>query len=396
MNILFLTLQYDSKKEKEYLGKSKMGLQGAANTFQNNLLAGFKNLNDNVYVMNTLPVATFPRYNQILMKTQKGNILDFPTTEIGYINLPVLKQATRYLAYKKQVKKWIKNTKGEKCIIAYSLYLPFEKLFKYIKKKYPSVKTSLICPDLPCEFGILPKNKIRAKLQTMVGRKALKYAKYVDTFTLLTEEMKHPLNVGDRPYTVVEGVCNTEAIKEVLPPKTKAILYTGTINKKFGILTLLKAFSLLEDPSAELWICGGGDSAPQIKEAALKDSRIKFFGYVTKDEVLKLQSEAFMLINPRPNDGEYTKYSFPSKTMEYMLSGKPVLMYKLYGIPSEYDKFLYYISGNTPEDMKNAICEVFTQDINDLISRSNAAANFVAKNKNSAVSAKKIQSIITE
>ena len=208
MNILFLTLQYDSKKEQEYLSKSKISLQGAANTFQNNLLLGFKDVPHNITVMNTLPVATFPRYKQILMKTKKGNILDFDTTEIGYINLPIVKQATRYFAYKKKIKKWIKEINGEKCIIAYSLYLPFEKLFKFVKKKYPEVKTSLICPDLPCEFGILPKNKVKAAIQLSYGKKALKYAKYSDSFTLLTEEMKYPLRVEDRPYTVVEGVCS--------------------------------------------------------------------------------------------------------------------------------------------------------------------------------------------
>ena len=390
MNVLFLTLQYDFQKEKEYLKKSKTGMQGAANTFQSNLLSGFKGQPCNVTIMNTLPMASYPKYNQLVMNTQKGDLLGFDSVEIGYINLPFIKQHSRYKNYKKQIKKWISETEGEKYIIAYSLYLPFEKIFKYIKRKYPDIKTGLICTDLPCEYGILPKNKLKATIQYRYGKKLLKYAKYCDFFTVLTDEMKHPLNIGDRKYTVIEGICNDKLTDKSPISSTKAVLYTGTLHKQFGILTLLEAFSLIEDHEAELWICGGGDSKAEVEAAAEKDSRIKFFGYVSKETVHDLQRKAFMLINPRQNDGEYTKYSFPSKTMEYMLSGKPVLMYKLSGIPAEYDPYLHYIEGDSAEDMKNAICGIFESDSDEIAKRTEAAARFVTENKNSAVQAKKI------
>ena len=390
MNVLFLTLQYDFQKEKEYLKKSKTGMQGAANTFQSNLISGFKGQPCNVTIMNTLPVATYPKYSQLIMDTVKGKLLGFDSVEVGYINLPLIKQYSRYRNYKKQIKKWISETEGEKYIIAYSLYLPFEKIFKYIKRKYPDIKTGLICTDLPCEYGILPKNKLKAAIRYRYGQKLLKYAKYCDFFTVLTDDMKYPLNIGGRKYTVIEGVCNDKAPNKTEYPSTKAILYTGTLHKQFGILTLLDAFSLIEDPEAELWICGGGDSKAEVEAAVEKDSRIKFFGYVSKETVRELQQKAAVLINPRPDEGMYTKYSFPSKTMEYMLSGKPVLMYKLSGIPAEYDPYLHYIEGNSAEDMKNAICKLFESDVALLKAQSEAAARFVAENKNSAVQAKKI------
>ena len=396
MNLLFLTLQYDLEKEKEYMEKSKVAMQGAANTFQHNLVEGFKELPCNVTVMNTLPVATFPKYSQLTMKTQKGMLAGFDSVEIGYLNLPFFKQRTRYSNYKKQIKRWIKNAPGEKCIIAYSLYLPFEKIFKYLKKHHPEVKTGLVCTDLPCEYGILPKNKIKAKIQYNYGKKTLDYAKYCDFFTVLTEAMKEPLKIGKRPFTVVEGICNGVPSKNEAKALGKIILYTGTLHKEFGIITLLEAFALIDDPDVELWICGGGNSKAAVETAAEKDKRIKFFGYVTKERAHELQQEAFMLINPRQNEGEYTKYSFPSKTMEYMLSGKPVLMYRLDGIPAEYDPYLNYIEGNSAEDMKNAICKTFDADADDIALKAQSAARFVAENKNGAVQAKKILDLISE
>ena len=52
---------------------------------------------------------------------------------------------------------------------------------------------------------------------------------------------------------------------------------------------------------------------------------------------------ADVLVNPRPNNEEYTKYSFPSKNIEYLMTGKPVVAYMLDGMPAHYKKFLYEI-----------------------------------------------------
>jgi glycosyltransferase involved in cell wall biosynthesis len=51
---------------------------------------------------------------------------------------------------------------------------------------------------------------------------------------------------------------------------------------------------------------------------------------------LELQRAASVLVNPRRPEGEFTKYSFPSKTMEYLASSKQVIMHRLPGMPPEY------------------------------------------------------------
>ena len=47
-----------------------------------------------------------------------------------------------------------------------------------------------------------------------------------------------------------------------------------------------------------------------------------------------------MLVNPRPDNEEYTRYSFPSKNIEYLLTGKPVVAYLLSGMPEVYQDFM--------------------------------------------------------
>ena len=396
MNVLFLTLQYDTEKESEYLERSSVGLQGAINAYQNGLIKGFAELDCNVKIMNTLPFAPFPKYKQLFFSTKEGKMCGFDSIEIGYMNLPLIKQWCRTYSYKKQVKKWIKETKGEKCIVAYSLYLPFEKVFRYIKIKYPDVKTCMICADLPCEFGILPKNPIKSALYKHYGKKTLSYSEFIDSYVLLTENMKDPLSIDGKPYTVIEGVADKSNMQIVSSQVNtdNIILYTGTLDAVFGVLDLVHAFSMLKGGSYKLWICGAGDAQSEVTALAELDDRITYFGYVSKREIVELQNRATILVNPRKNNMEYTKYSFPSKTMEYMLSGKPVLMYKLSGIPNEYDEHLFYFSGDTIEQMSADIERVCLLGKNELLQKGKTAQQFILNNKISCYQAKKLFALL--
>ena len=63
------------------------------------------------------------------------------------------------------------------------------------------------------------------------------------------------------------------------------------------------------------------------------------------------------MINPRSTLDDFTKYSFPSKTIEYMYSGTPLLTTRLKGIPNEYFDFVFSAENNTEEFFDAAIRE---------------------------------------
>jgi glycosyltransferase involved in cell wall biosynthesis len=72
---------------------------------------------------------------------------------------------------------------------------------------------------------------------------------------------------------------------------------------------------------------------------------------VAKDWIRK----ADVLVNPRQNDEAYTKYSFPSKNIEYLLSGNPVVAYMLDGVPEEYRKFMSIVPDDGVDSLKDTI-----------------------------------------
>lgn len=398
MKFLFLGCLFNENEEKCLMNKSKIGLQGAVNTYQWNLIKGLdKNLDRPVDIINVLPVGTFPKYFKDLLLRTRGwkHISGAEDLEIGSINIPFLKQIIRAISCKKAIYRWLRSDNNDKSIIIYSTYWPFLHAVKNIPS---NVIINLIVTDLPEYYDLSSSsNLIKKILRKIYNHFIYTSLKRINSFVILTKQMKMPLNIGERPYVVIEGLVNFENnsyCNEMSQVYKKAVLYTGTLNYKYGIDNLLKAFKLINRVHYELWICGSGEAKDEIIKISELDKRIKYFGYVSKKEVYELQQKTTVLINPRKNEGEYTKYSFPSKTMEYMLSGKPVLMYKLDGIPNEYDQYLYYIKGDTPEDMADCIVSICEKPQAELDEFGERAKKFVLENKNSMVQAKKIVDMI--
>ena len=76
-----------------------------------------------------------------------------------------------------------------------------------------------------------------------------------------------------------------------------------------------------------------------------------------------------------------------------MMSGVPVLMYKLDGIPNEYDELFLRI--NTKQDFSDMIRFAVNLPDNELKAIGKKAQLFILKNKSSQVQTKKLISMIS-
>lgn len=396
--MLFLGCLFDEQEETNILNKSGSGLSGAVNTFQWSLIRGLdKVLETPIDIVNVLPVGTYPnQYKDFVLNTKRWSHLpEADDLEIGSVNLPVLKQIGRAISCRKVINKRLKDSNGEKKIIIYSTYLPFLWAVYHLPD---AVKVTLIVTDLPEYYDLNVFNsKIKKFLRRMNNSLIYAFMKRIDSFIILTEQMKNPLDIGERPYVVIEGIVDINEGsfgREIQQSNKKIILYTGTLNYQFGIRNLLEAFHYIDKDNYELWICGSGEATEEIINMSMNNRRIKYLGYVNKSQVYELQQQATLLINPRTNDGEYTKYSFPSKTMEYMLSGKPVLMYKLDGVPDEYDNYLYYVNVVEIKDLAVRIMDICEKSADELFEFGQKARQFVIENKNSKAQAGKIINMI--
>ncbi|MFH1512873.1 MAG: glycosyltransferase [Bacillota bacterium] len=393
MNILFLSLLYHPDSVRETSALSRVGLQNQANGFQWAMIDGMrKNLREGetLSVLNSLPVGIYPiQYKKLFLR---GKTVDDRFSEIGSVNLPYGKQKQRQRAAGKQIERWAAQSPDNRTVALYSLYLPYLRAVAAAKKKIADLKVCVIVTDLPGGLGLASgRQGLFKKIETRRGDQSLRLVAGMDGYILLTEQMAEPLTAVFKKRCVIEGLTAEQGVPpeaiELPADNRPAVLYTGTLNRELGIDFLLDAFKEMNE--FQLWLCGRGDMEADIQKAQEQHGNIRCFGFVPQAQAIYLQSKASVLINPRTNQGVYTRYSFPSKTMEYMRSGKPVLCCKLDGVPAAYDAYITYIEPQNAQGIQNAVRSMMarTQEERGEIGR--RAREFVLKEKNNTTQGKK-------
>ncbi len=398
MNKIYLLSSILPSFQKEWIVKNSIGaISNANDNFQRALISGFQSNNVEVEIINVPNIGAFPFrfkkiYNPNIIVSEdekiKGN-------SIGFINISLIKHHFIYKNLRDSV--LVKNKM--KVLVIYDLYLPFLKVLKDIKLANHDVKVILVVPDI-YGFTGYAKGFFHRLLTRNEEKEIYDKLSLVDGFILLTKSMldKLPSYVIEKPYEIIEGIIDVDLSDFTNSPKIaldkkKVILYSGAIEKRHGLLNLITAFCQ-GSHDAELHFYGNGSDLDELKLFCIKNSNIKFFGQQSRKVILEKQREAFLLINPRTSDGEFTKYSFPSKILEYFNSGTPTLMYKLDGIPEEYYKYCFVPIDESVNALSEKIGSILELDRNDLAKIGFEAKKFVNKYKNSTVQVGKIINLI--
>jgi len=381
MNVIFLSGLFPKEIRNEIENNSIGVIQYAADALQWALVNGLDIQTKSLKIVNLLYIGSYPlRYKDYKIKPSIfSHTYGATDINVGFLNLPLYKLFSRYLNAKKCMEEVLQN--NSEVIVIYSIHTPFIKAAVDLKKRNPSIKICLVVPDLPEFMG--GKDYFFFRILKKYEQKFLnKLLKKIDAFVLLSEYMHKRLNVQERPWVRVEGIFNSSDDVEVVKKEDfKTILYSGTLAKRYGIMKLLEAFSMIKDENYRLWICGDGDAKYELDEMVRKDIRISNFGQISREEVLKLQKRATVLVNPRTSEGEFTKYSFPSKTMEYLASGTPSVMYKLAGIPEEYFEYCFISEEETSKGLYQTLISVCNLKQTELDKFGEKAKRFILENK---------------
>lgn len=218
-----------------------------------------------------------------------------------------------------------------------------------------------------------------------------------DGYVLLTEAMNDLVNPKKRPHIVMEGICDVQTVTDDTDKNENEIitcLYTGSLSVQTGILNLIEAFNKLKGNNIELHVYGKGPAEDIVTEASNNNKHITYGGLVTNEDAARLQRQADILINPRPANIGYAAYSFPSKVMEYMASGTPVLTTCLSGIPEEYFKYVLTINDDSVNGIYESLQAVLTMDRVERDAKGKTAQKFVLEKKNNVAQGGRILELI--
>ncbi|MGX9984894.1 glycosyltransferase [Soonwooa purpurea] len=390
MKVNFIGGFLPEDKIEEYAKNSRGVVHYAADSLQKSIITGLE-LDDSISTkLITAPfLINYPHYKKIFIKKEKTEKYEIAP----FINLKLIDTFTKSFSLNKIIRNQIPNDANDNVIIIYGM---FDYFLKAIPHNYKN-KVCLIIPDLPRMMGG-DMNKLKIRLYISYWEKIVNDNLYkVDCFVFISKYMKEYVDVKNKPWVVIEGIYNNKTnIPYQKKENNKTILYTGTLDRRYGILDLLDAFSLIEGHDYRLWICGEGIGKTEVEAFAQKDSRITYFGQISNKEAQVLQKKATILVNPRKNDMEYTKFSFPSKTMEYLASGTPTIMHKLGGIPEEYYPYFFVPVDNSPSALANVILRVANLSELERKEFGEKAQNFVFENKNPKIQVEKIISMFNK
>lgn len=274
---------------------------------------------------------------------------------VSYLNLPVFKQLGIYRSIKNKLEHEIyvrrkkDNGKQDIILIVYNTMSIFAKPVLKVAKK-----TGCKCVAVVADLPIKNKKNIIRKIE---DNRQEAYISKFDGLIPLTKYIADDFAFG-KPYCIVEAGCDPDDYQEDSTnfdtPEKKKVVFSGTLNELSGIDLILNAMRYVSD-DIELDIYGDGPYKKSVEKTALAQGNINYYGRVNNDRMVDIQKKASLLVCPRHSDNYTTKYTFPSKILEYICAGVPVLSNRLKGIPMEYEAYITLCKSETPEDWGECI-----------------------------------------
>lgn len=381
MKILFVSQYYPDSIAEQCASMSKIGLDWAAHNLSKAIIQGLEDNGTEYSVLNVPMMGSFPPFcKKPLVPQTSGEKM----TSIGYLNVTYLKRIDTKNRVLKAANKWCMQNSGDKAIIFYN-YQYIEVITK-LKQQHPDVKIVMLLTDLP-EYTVPHETiltRLNNKISPLTNAKKGSHYELINGFIFLAEGMKDKMPVGNKPWLLMEGIYNNEICHTITSKDNndiKSIMYTGNLGARYGIGILLEAFSKIKKDNYQLWIRGNGELENEIKTLAVKDKRIIYFERMSRKDLTEKQRQATLLVNPVPPSEQFTRYFFPSKTLEYMASGTPTLMFKLPCIPTDYHEHLLFIEEENAEHLSNKIMQICSKPISELNAFGVKASEFIYNNK---------------
>lgn len=382
MKIIYISALSSEKLIDDIFTKTSLNPGFAIQKFSRLIVQGLAANNQNVTALSNPPITR--EYNSnVLVKYGAEEEKSIKYKYIPFININGLKHICVFVYTFFYIFFWGLKSRKTKRILCDSLSVSAT-LGALLASKINRVKSCAIITDI---YGLMIGNEERSKfMRTMASALCRWYNTKFNYYVLLTEQMNPLVNPNMKPYIVMEGLSampeSDFACINKDTTNTKILLYAGGIEEKYGLKMLVDAFNLLDENDVQLHIYGNGSYVEQLKLECLRNPKIKYKGVRSNSEIMENERRATLLVNPRFSTEEFAKYSFPSKNMEYMFSGTPLLTTNLPGMPAEYHDYVYIFDEESVEGYFRKMSEVLSQDKSELEKFGETARKFVLEQKN--------------
>ncbi|MFA5481329.1 MAG: glycosyltransferase [Bacilli bacterium] len=219
----------------------------------------------------------------------------------------------RGLSLRKQISREIKDSKEEVVFVVDALKYSLAKAAIKVALKY-RIKIFAVITDNPRLLSGVSKTYIKT-VESLF--------RHYDGFLTLTLKLNDYANRFKKPNYTFAGLAESTSPSKIKITKPY-FFFGGALYERYGVMNLINAFKKVKT-DYQLLIAGHGPLIEAIEVMAKEDSRIRYLGLLSKEDLISYQCSAVCNINPRPFDQKLDDYSVPSKVLEYLSVGVPLI-----------------------------------------------------------------------
>lgn len=358
------------------------------------LRSGFGNL----VLASSCPIQSYPLGRKIIFRGKQFKTEGMDGVLLGFINLIVLKHLTRFLSCLVVLPRLIIRNHVNWLFI-HGIHTPYL-LFGLLARLF-GVKLAVVLTDPP--GVILATDSVVARVLKRVDVRMVSWAlSHADAIIALAPELVQRFAVN-KPALVFPGILDSSLANIVQTAPLGApsgepftILYAGGLSQAYGVDRLIDAVISIVELPVRLKLFGRGDQESRIRELAANDSRFFYGGFVGSEQLVPELLRADVLVNPRPTHEEFSVMSFPSKLIEYLAIGRPVLTTRIASIPVSYRENFFFIDDESPNGMREAILALAAMPNGEREGRASRGRNFIVSEASEYAVGEKIADFVCQ
>lgn len=311
-----------------------------------------------VFLASSVPIQNFPRGRKILFGGGRFVEGGIDGLMLGFVNVLGLKHFTRLLSCLIRLPLEVFRRRID-WIVLHGVHTPF--LLFGLLAHLAGIRLLVVLTD-PAGV-VLPTDGVLTRMLKRCDASFIRWlVRRADGYICLSPAMIDSFRLS-KPTICFPGILSSEFQKALAAggrsldkgSECSTILYAGGLTSAYGVDALIDAVQSIDSPRVRLVLYGRGDQQERIADLASRDERFRYGGFVGDDELVPALMAADLLVNPRPVAKLFSALSFPSKLIEYLATGRPVLTTRISSIPTTLAPYFNFIQEEGASGIRTAL-----------------------------------------